>query len=50
MQCEYQGIFIPKEYQGDAYNDSVPIGYGQTISRLYRMTDVLRPEKIKHSK
>ena len=42
-------LFIPKEYQGDAYNDyPVPIGYGQTISQPYivaYMTDVLRPGK-----
>jgi protein-L-isoaspartate(D-aspartate) O-methyltransferase len=42
-------LFIPKEYQNDAYNDyPVPIGYGQTISQPYivaYMTDVLRPGK-----
>ena len=42
-------LFIPKEYQSDAYNDyPVPIGYGQTISQPFivaYMTDVLRPGK-----
>jgi protein-L-isoaspartate(D-aspartate) O-methyltransferase len=42
-------LFIPKEYQGDAYNDyPLPIGYGQTISQPYivaYMTEVLKPGK-----
>ena len=40
-------LFVPKEYQDEAYNDNpLPIGYGQTISQPYivaYMTDVLKP-------
>lgn len=40
-------LFVPKEYQDEAYNDyPLPIGYGQTISQPYivaYMTEVLRP-------
>jgi protein-L-isoaspartate(D-aspartate) O-methyltransferase len=49
MRKVQRHLFIPKEYQGDAYNDyPVPIGYGQTISQPFivaYMTDVLRPGK-----
>ena len=42
-------LFIPKEYQDEAYNDyPLPIGYGQTISQPFivaYMTDVLKPGK-----
>lgn len=42
-------LFIPKEYELEAYNDyPLPIGYGQTISQPYivaYMTDVLKPGK-----
>jgi protein-L-isoaspartate(D-aspartate) O-methyltransferase len=42
-------LFVPKEYQDEAYNDyPLPIGYYQTISQPYivaYMTDVLRPGK-----
>lgn len=42
-------LFVPKEYQDEAYNDyPLPIGYDQTISQPYivaYMTDVLRPGK-----
>jgi len=42
-------LFIPKEYQDEAYNDyPLPIGYGQTISQPFivaYMTEVLRPGK-----
>lgn len=40
-------LFIPKEYEDEAYNDyPLPIGYGQTISQPYivaYMTEALRP-------
>lgn len=40
-------LFVPKEYQKEAYNDyPLPIGYGQTISQPYivaYMTDVVKP-------
>jgi protein-L-isoaspartate(D-aspartate) O-methyltransferase len=40
-------LFIPKEYEDEAYNDyPLPIGHGQTISQPYivaYMTDVLKP-------
>jgi protein-L-isoaspartate(D-aspartate) O-methyltransferase len=40
-------LFVPKEYQDEAYNDyPLPIGYGQTISQPYivaYMTEVIRP-------
>ena len=42
-------LFIPKEYQDQAYNDyPLPIGYGQTISQPFivaYMTEALRPGK-----
>ncbi|HBE42415.1 MAG TPA: protein-L-isoaspartate O-methyltransferase [Bacteroidales bacterium] len=42
-------LFMPKEYQNDAYNDyPLPIGYGQTISQPFivaYMTDVVKPGK-----
>ena len=44
-------LFVPAEYQNEAYNDNpLPIGYGQTISQPYivaYMTEVSRPEKKK---
>lgn len=44
-------LFIPGEYQDEAYNDyPLPIGYGQTISQPYivaYMTEVVKPEKKK---
>jgi len=40
-------LFIPKEYQDQAYNDyPLPIGYGQTISQPFivaYMTEALKP-------
>jgi len=40
-------LFVPKEYQNDAYGDyPLSIGYGQTISQPYivaYMTEVVRP-------
>jgi protein-L-isoaspartate(D-aspartate) O-methyltransferase len=40
-------LFIPKEYEDEAYNDyPLPIGHGQTISQPYivaYMTEVLKP-------
>ena len=42
-------LFVPREYQGEAYNDyPLPIGYGQTISQPFivaYMTEVLKPAK-----
>ena len=42
-------LFIPEEYQDQAYNDyPLPIGYGQTISQPFivaYMTEALRPGK-----
>ncbi len=42
-------LFVPPEYQSEAYNDyPLPIGYGQTISQPYivaYMTEVLKPAK-----
>jgi protein-L-isoaspartate(D-aspartate) O-methyltransferase len=42
-------LFVPKEYQDEAYNDyPLPIGYGQTISQPYivaYMTEVIKPER-----
>lgn len=42
-------LFVPVEYQKDAYGDyPLPIGYGQTISQPYivaYMTQVARPDK-----
>ena len=42
-------LFIPREYQDEAYNDNpLPIGYGQTISQPFivaYMTEVLKPSK-----
>lgn len=44
-------LFIPAEYQDEAYNDyPLPIGYGQTISQPYivaYMTDAVKPGKRK---
>lgn len=44
-------LFIPKEYESEAYNDyPLPIGYGQTISQPYivaYMTDIVRPTSRK---
>jgi protein-L-isoaspartate(D-aspartate) O-methyltransferase len=40
-------LFIPKEYEDEAYNDyPLPIGYGQTISQPFivaYMTEVVKP-------
>ena len=42
-------LFIPREYQYQAYNDNpLPIGYGQTISQPFivaYMTEALKPSK-----
>ena len=44
-------LFIPKEYESEAYNDyPLPIGYGQTISQPYivaYMTDIVKPTSRK---
>jgi len=47
MKKVQRHLFVPKEYQDEAYNDyPLPIGHGQTISQPYivaYMTDVLKP-------
>jgi protein-L-isoaspartate(D-aspartate) O-methyltransferase len=44
-------IFVPKEYESEAYDDNpLPIGYGQTISQPYivaYMTEVAKPDPSK---
>ncbi len=44
-------LFIPKEYQDEAYNDyPLPIGYGQTISQPFivaYMSEAVRPNSKK---
>jgi protein-L-isoaspartate(D-aspartate) O-methyltransferase len=44
-------LFVPAEYQNDAYGDyPLPIGYGQTISQPYivaYMTEAVLPDKKK---
>jgi len=44
-------LFVPAEYQNDAYGDyPLPIGYGQTISQPYivaYMTEAAQPDKMK---
>jgi protein-L-isoaspartate(D-aspartate) O-methyltransferase len=44
-------LFIPKEYESEAYDDNpLPIGYGQTISQPYivaYMTEVAEPDPSK---
>lgn len=44
-------LFVPKEYEKEAYNDyPLPIGFGQTISQPYivaYMTEVVNPTKKK---
>jgi protein-L-isoaspartate(D-aspartate) O-methyltransferase len=44
-------LFVPKEYQREAYDDNpLPIGYGQTISQPYivaYMTEVAKPDPSK---
>jgi protein-L-isoaspartate(D-aspartate) O-methyltransferase len=44
-------LFIPKEYEDEAYNDyPLPIGYGQTISQPYivaYMTEAVKPNSKK---
>ena len=44
-------LFVPAEYQNDAYGDyPLPIGYGQTISQPYIvafMTEAAQPDKKK---
>jgi len=44
-------LFVPKEYQSEAYDDNpLPIGYGQTISQPYivaYMTEVAKPDPSK---
>jgi protein-L-isoaspartate(D-aspartate) O-methyltransferase len=44
-------LFVPKEYQSEAYDDNpLPIGYGQTISQPYivaYMTEVVKPSANK---
>jgi len=44
-------LFVPKEYENEAYDDNpLPIGYGQTISQPYivaYMTEVAKPDKSK---
>ena len=47
MRKVQRHLFIPKEYEREAYDDNpLPIGYGQTISQPYivaYMTEVVRP-------
>jgi protein-L-isoaspartate(D-aspartate) O-methyltransferase len=47
MQKVPRHLFVPKEYENDAYGDyPLPIGYGQTISQPYivaYMTEIVRP-------
>jgi len=44
-------IFVPKEYENEAYDDNpLPIGYGQTISQPYivaYMTEIAGPDPSK---
>lgn len=44
-------LFVPKEYEAEAYDDNpLPIGYGQTISQPYIvafMTEAVRPTETK---
>lgn len=46
-------LFVPKEYEREAYNDyPLPIGYGQTISQPYivaYMTEVVLPSSTKRA-
>ena len=46
-------LFIPKEYEDEAYNDyPLPIGYGQTISQPYivaYMTEAVKPGSKKRA-
>ena len=46
-------LFIPKEYEDEAYNDyPLPIGYGQTISQPFivaYMTEAVRPNSKKNA-
>jgi protein-L-isoaspartate(D-aspartate) O-methyltransferase len=46
-------LFVPKEYEGEAYNDyPLPIGHGQTISQPYivaYMTAAVRPSEKKNA-
>lgn len=46
-------LFVPKEYEKDAYEDyPLPIGYGQTISQPYivaYMTEVVNPTRKKRA-
>ncbi|MFZ0280606.1 MAG: protein-L-isoaspartate(D-aspartate) O-methyltransferase [Bacteroidales bacterium] len=44
-------LFVPKEYESEAYDDNpLPIGYGQTISQPYIvafMTEAMKPSATK---
>ncbi len=44
-------LFVPKEYEAEAYDDNpLPIGYGQTISQPYIvafMTEAVKPTETK---
>ncbi len=47
-------LFVPKEYESEAYDDNpLPIGYGQTISQPYIvafMTEAVKPPATKESR
>lgn len=51
MEMVPRHLFVPAEYQSDAYNDyPLPIGYNQTISQPYivaLMTEAVRPDRNK---
>jgi protein-L-isoaspartate(D-aspartate) O-methyltransferase len=51
MRKVQRHLFVPREYERDAYDDTpLPIGYGQTISQPYivaYMTEVVRPSAKK---
>ncbi|OFY68319.1 MAG: protein-L-isoaspartate O-methyltransferase [Bacteroidetes bacterium RBG_19FT_COMBO_42_7] len=51
MRMVPRHIFVPKEYENEAYDDNpLPIGYGQTISQPYivaYMTEIAGPDPSK---
>lgn len=51
MRLVPRHIFVPKEYENEAYDDNpLPIGYGQTISQPYivaYMTEIAGPDPSK---
>jgi protein-L-isoaspartate(D-aspartate) O-methyltransferase len=51
MRMVPRHIFVPKEYENEAYDDNpLPIGYGQTISQPYivaYMTEIAAPDPSK---